>query len=277
MQPLDVVFYGPFKRKWHETLTNWKKTFGKNTATLPKDWFPRLLSNLFYSINNEVKHNMSMGFQATGLYPLDRERVLRKLRRETTQEDIENTRNFVSHAVLEKLLEIRSPPTEANNVPKRRKAIALTPGKSHTGPRASTSGSATTQIQKKQGANVRKALQFDKYSDVENELESNDGTDLAVAQDMADHQDEMQEPDKDISKIIINEDDFILVRFELDGRVQCEKFYVACMREQPQDDDCDVMVEFLKKSSDTKKISFVYPVQHDMAAVGHQHSLLSSC
>jgi hypothetical protein len=215
---------------------------------------------------------MSMGFQATGLCPLDRERVLRKLRRETTQEDIENTRNFVSDAVLEKLIEIRSPPTEANNAPKRRKAIKLTPGKSHTGPRASTSGSVTTQVQKKQAANVRKALQFDKYSDdEENEVESNDGTDLAVAQDMADHQDEMQEPDKDISKIIVNEDDFILVRFELDGRVQREKFYVARVREQPQDNDCDVMVEFLKKSSDTKKLSFLYPVQHDMAAVEREN------
>ncbi|KAA0197749.1 hypothetical protein HAZT_HAZT004114 [Hyalella azteca] len=108
-----------------------------------------------------------------GLCPLDRECVLRKLRRETMQEDIENTRNFVSDAVLEKLLEIRSPPTEADNAPKRRKAIKLTPGKSHTGPRASTSGSATTQIQKKQAANVRKALQFDKYSDdEENEVGS---------------------------------------------------------------------------------------------------------
>ncbi|KAA0191817.1 hypothetical protein HAZT_HAZT011539, partial [Hyalella azteca] len=77
LQPLDVVFYAPLKRKWRETLTNWKKTFGKNIATLPKDWFPRLLSNLLHSINNEVKHNMSMSFQATGLYPLDRERVLR--------------------------------------------------------------------------------------------------------------------------------------------------------------------------------------------------------
>ncbi|KAA0201590.1 hypothetical protein HAZT_HAZT010418 [Hyalella azteca] len=272
LQPLDVVFYAPLKRKWRETLTNWKKTFGKNIATLPKDWFPRLLSNLLHSINNEVKHNMSMGFQATGLYPLDRERVLRKLRRETTQEDIDTTRNFVSHAVLDKLLEIRSPPTEANNAPKRRKAITLTPGKSHTGPRASTSGSATTQIQKKQGANVRRELQFDKYADdEENELESNDGTDLAVAQDMANPQDEMQEPDKDISKIIVNENDFILVRFKLDGKVQREKFYVARVREQPKDDDCDVMVEFLKKSSDTKKISFVYPVQHDMAAVEREN------
>ncbi|KAA0200750.1 hypothetical protein HAZT_HAZT008926 [Hyalella azteca] len=190
-----------------------------------------------------------MGFQATGLYPLDRERVRRKLRRETTQEDVKNTRNFVSDAVLEKLLEIRSPPTEVNNAPKRRKAITLTPGKSHTGPRASTSGSATTQIQKKQAANVRKALQFDKYSDdEENELESNDGTDLAVAQGMTNPQDEMQEPDKDISKIFVNEDDLILVRFELDGRVQREKFYVARVREKVQDDDCDVMVEFLKKA-----------------------------
>ncbi|KAA0202765.1 hypothetical protein HAZT_HAZT011372 [Hyalella azteca] len=86
----------------------------------------------------------------------------------------------------------------------------------------------TTQIQKKLAANVRKALQFVKYSDdEENEVESNDGTDLAVAQYMANHQDEMQESDKDISKIIVNEDDFILVRFELDGRVQREKFYAV--------------------------------------------------
>ena len=144
LQPLDVVFYGPLKRKWRETLVNWKKTFGKNLATLPKDCFPRLLSDLLQSINNQVPHNMSMGFQATGLCPLDRERVLQKLRREPKQEDMENARDLVSHTLMHKLQEICSPPTEANNAPKQRKSIKLTPGKSHTGPRASTAGLATT-------------------------------------------------------------------------------------------------------------------------------------
>jgi hypothetical protein len=103
LQPLDVVFYGPLKRKWRKTLVNWKETFGKNLATLPKDWFPHLLSELLKSINNEVLHNMSMGFQATGLCPLDRERVLKRLCREPTQVDMENARELVSHTLMHKL------------------------------------------------------------------------------------------------------------------------------------------------------------------------------
>jgi hypothetical protein len=72
LQPLDVVFYGPLKKKWCKTLVNWKKTFGKNLTMLPKDYLPCLLSDLLKLINDQVLHNMSMGFQATGLCPLDR-------------------------------------------------------------------------------------------------------------------------------------------------------------------------------------------------------------
>jgi hypothetical protein len=34
------------------------------------------------------------------------------------------------------------------------------------------------------------------------------------------------------------------------------------------------MVQFLKKSTDSKRLSFVYPVQHDMAAVGCENIML---
>ena len=122
---------------------------------------------------------------------------------------------------------------------------------------------------------MKKVLQFNESADDEdNDFESIDESELASAQEFIDHEVEMQEPEEDISNITLNEDDFILVRLNIEGRVQRKKFYVARVREQPQTDDCDVMVQFLKKSTDTKRLSFVYPVQHDMAAVGRENIML---
>jgi hypothetical protein len=145
----------------------------------------------------------------------------------------------------------------------------------HTEPRDSTSGLATTPTLHEDLANVKKELQFNKYADDDdNDFESIDESELASAQEFIDHEVEMQEPEDNISNITLNEDDFILVRLNIEGRVQCEKFCVAHVREQPQTDDGKVMVQFLKKSTGSKRLSLICPVQHDMAAVGRENIML---
>lgn len=91
-QPLDVAFFRPMKGAWKKVLTNWKM---QNTrlSTVPKDTFPRLLQKAlenidsvqakpnapFANVSQGVKRNLITAFKATGIYPISREEVLKRL------------------------------------------------------------------------------------------------------------------------------------------------------------------------------------------------------
>ena len=59
LQPLDIAFYGPMKRKWRIILKDWKMR-NQSLSTLPKDSFPKLLKELMASLNLE---NLKSGFK----------------------------------------------------------------------------------------------------------------------------------------------------------------------------------------------------------------------
>lgn len=90
-QPLDVGFFRPMKIAWRHTLETWKNAHLRAT-TVPKEGFPNLLKQAILdmdkkppkkdndeSVPSAVKRNLIASFKATGIYPFDRERVLRKL------------------------------------------------------------------------------------------------------------------------------------------------------------------------------------------------------
>lgn len=81
LQPLDVAVYRPMKSVWKKILSNWKETEGKFYKTLPKNHFPRLLFALMEhsDMQNRAQWAMS-GFRTTGIYPLNRERVVHTLK-----------------------------------------------------------------------------------------------------------------------------------------------------------------------------------------------------
>lgn len=73
LQPLDVCVFGPIKKAWQKKLVEYGVSqMGKGPSQIPKPYFVEILGGLWRMIN---KNNIKSGFECTGLYPLDRNRV----------------------------------------------------------------------------------------------------------------------------------------------------------------------------------------------------------
>ena len=75
LQPLDVAVFRSAKIQWRNILENWRKE-SRVKGSFPKNQFPALLSKLHSSLKSE---NLVAGFRATGITPLDRQQVLKRL------------------------------------------------------------------------------------------------------------------------------------------------------------------------------------------------------
>lgn len=102
-QPLDVAFFGPLKKKWRSVLFEWKK---KNRGVLPKSEFPRVLRQTLESLERSSE-NLIAGFVATGLYPVNRQKILDKLPKNDDQP--QETLNIWNPELLNFLEKTRSP------------------------------------------------------------------------------------------------------------------------------------------------------------------------
>jgi hypothetical protein len=125
MQPLDVAFFRPMKNCWRGVLTEWKK---RNRGCLPKEMFPSLLKQTMDKIEAAQEVNLKAGFAASGIVPLDRDRVLSKLPDRLTNE----ARAEPWTAAFVEILQETRLNTSAKKVV-RRKKITVTPGKSVSG------------------------------------------------------------------------------------------------------------------------------------------------
>jgi len=75
-QPLDVFCFRPLKIAWRRVLEVHKKS---RKGPISKEIFPRLLKKILEKISASQSDNIKSGFKATGLYPVDRDCVLKKL------------------------------------------------------------------------------------------------------------------------------------------------------------------------------------------------------
>lgn len=82
-QPLDVAVFAPMKKKWREQLKKWKT---RNKGTMRKDVFPRLLRKSIESLQEKLSDNIIAGFRGTGIFPLDRQQVLKRLPSDTVED-----------------------------------------------------------------------------------------------------------------------------------------------------------------------------------------------
>lgn len=124
LQPLDVAFFGPLEKQWREILSEWKSSdLGGNASSIEKSQFPRLLNKLI--TNAEMtSENMISGFSETGIFPLDRNKVLQTL----PLENVEGVSEEVSAVYLDDLKAMRC---YNQCEPKRRKKSQnFQPGKS---------------------------------------------------------------------------------------------------------------------------------------------------
>lgn len=75
LQPLDVAVFRPAKIIWRKSLQLFRNQC-RNASTIPKQQFPTLLYSLFQKLESK---NLISGFEATGICPLNRQKVLIKL------------------------------------------------------------------------------------------------------------------------------------------------------------------------------------------------------
>ncbi|XP_063237501.1 uncharacterized protein LOC134539411 [Bacillus rossius redtenbacheri] len=75
-QPLDLAFFSPLKTAWRKQLTEWKM---KNKGSVRKDQFPRLLKKTLDAIGDNISTNLKSGFKKSGIFPVDKQKVLESL------------------------------------------------------------------------------------------------------------------------------------------------------------------------------------------------------
>lgn len=138
-QPLDVGFFRPMKIAWRKILDDWKKA-NLRATTVPKDSFPRLLKEGLLEMDKKppntrdtesppetsaIKRNLVSSFKATGIFPLNREQVLRKLPEEVAQPEVENVvRDQLTDFLKQQRYGSSSEPT------RKKKRLQVEPGKS---------------------------------------------------------------------------------------------------------------------------------------------------
>ena len=72
-QPLDVAVFRGLKQSWRKTLEKWRIESRVHGA-IPKENIPTLLGRL---MNTLQVNSLVSGFRATGIYPIDRNEVLK--------------------------------------------------------------------------------------------------------------------------------------------------------------------------------------------------------
>lgn len=133
-QPLDVSFFRPLKAAWRFTLLQWKAANPKATS-IRKEEFPKLLKQTLIRMNeiekdgikNGVERNLISGFEATGLFPLNANRVLNKL------PDKDNEQEFAegfNNSLVDYLKEKRYSTVPVRGENKKKKKYTVIPGRS---------------------------------------------------------------------------------------------------------------------------------------------------
>lgn len=117
-QPLDVGFFRSLKGTWREVLTNYKLQNPKET-TLNKTAFPRLLSILLQKMNAKDEIIIKNAFKASGIYPLDKTKVTKKLPKSKVRELTD--KKLIDETVLEFLKEKRNPTMQSSTKQRKKK------------------------------------------------------------------------------------------------------------------------------------------------------------
>jgi len=124
MQPLDVSVFRAMKGRWGDLLRDWKDFGTEEFATIPKSSFPGLLARL---LDKDYSNSIISGFAATGLFPFDPERVLRKF-----PEDAGPTSTAVETALLNRLSDMRYNPGQTKRAQRPSKKDKLPAGESYS-------------------------------------------------------------------------------------------------------------------------------------------------
>ena len=131
LQPLDVAWFAPLKKRWWNMLEDWKKSSKglKHKDALPKEEFSKLLKKLAGRLdeNGAASENLVNGFHKCGLFPFNPDAVYELL----PSENVMSPRKALDESLLQHLQGLREVPAdEAPTKQTKRKRFDLEPGKS---------------------------------------------------------------------------------------------------------------------------------------------------
>jgi len=124
LQPLDVAVFRGLKIEWRQILEIWRKEF-RLKGSIPKNQFPTLLARLHA---RQKPENAIAGFRATGLCPLDKESVLKRMPQSNKDKGGEQQVKATFNAAIATMLEKHCSPDSGKKVVRTR-GKKIIPGK----------------------------------------------------------------------------------------------------------------------------------------------------
>lgn len=268
-QPLDVGYFHSLKTAWRSILTNYKLQNPRDKA-LNKSTFPTLLKLLMDKMQINNKDIIKNAFKAAGIYPLNRNQVLKRMPKKRVDERITGS---IDKTLLQYLEEKRRPNTDSQL--KRKKMLNVVPGRSVSLDDIEEMSAGPSNVKKSKQDPVNKQkydLDSEELTNTskgtvdENVVKRNAMPLLDVSSDEDDYltlrDDTTLESDnssnENATDTKIEKNDFVVVRFQTK---KTTKYYIGNIL---QKDDDFFKVKFLRRKTENK---FVFPVVDDISDV----------
>lgn len=229
-QPLDIAFFRPMKGAWRDILRQWKNTkTGSCYTTLPKDMFPRLLTQLMDKIELNKVENLKAVFKKAGIHPVNRDKLLERLAEHKSSlldndligkaflDQIQNERqDFIGLAGKPKKKKLQVQPGDSISIEDLRKSRE-NPGPSTLKPTPnkkkvqvlSSSSSESDFVDFDLASDSDNLDDGSDSEDVDNLVEPDDGNDSQDVNNLVEPDDNLEKPDQNY-----NVGDFVLVKFQ---------------------------------------------------------------
>lgn len=258
-QPLDVAFFRPLKMEWRKVLTTWKE---KNRGVLPKSEFPKLLRITLETVGYKESKNAIAGFKASGIYPLDKEQVLKKIpKQKNEEEEVAEINRSWTEAIVNHLKEARGFTNTPQSRPRRGKRLAVPAGKSIVPDDVINKEIDEDNIT----LNNAEVMESEEEADVDNEAPVEYEEEIeeeTCSSFLGDHtksastskQSEIEEQNNKQEDSELNKSDFVIVQFPTEKR---NRFYIGQITDKVSDDE--FVINFLRKRVGLKESYFYFP------------------
>ena len=107
---------------------------GSAACSLPKEQFPRLLTELVKDLAANGEQNLKSGFRKAGIVPFEKKQVITRLPIYDDNTELDDSGNplIISQSFLDHLKKSRESPLDGDNKRVRRRKVDIEPGKSVT-------------------------------------------------------------------------------------------------------------------------------------------------
>ena len=184
LQPLDVAVFRSLKIEWRKILDCWRRE-SRVKGSIPKNQFPGLLAKL----QNQLKSdNLISGFRASGIYPVDRQNVLKRLP-EHNKDTVGNNVAEIFNEAISGLLKKHCGYGEKK---KNARGKKITPGKPV---QPEDLGEVSTSAKQARSLVKKKRVQPDDPSSSDSDVEPSDNDDPLTSDE------ETESNDKDLGEV----------------------------------------------------------------------------